>query len=89
MIDSSSFLKDSSKEIVLNSISLRSSRYCASLYAFSFASKEAFSSIRETGFSFLARLEENVEGFKTASLEYNHRHSIVGPILEVYKTFRD
>lgn len=44
---------------------------------------------RETGFSFLARLEENVKGFKTASLEYNHRHSIVGPILEVYKTFRD
>jgi len=44
---------------------------------------------RETGFSFLARLEENVEGFKTASLEYNHRHEIVAPILEVYKTFRD
>jgi len=44
---------------------------------------------RDTGFSFLARLEENVEGFKTASLEYNHRHQIVGPILEVYKTFRD
>jgi len=44
---------------------------------------------RETGFSFLARLEENVSGFKTASLEYNHRHEIVAPILEVYKTFRD
>lgn len=44
---------------------------------------------RETGFSFLARLEENVQGFKTASLEYNHRHEIVAPILEVYKTFRD
>ena len=44
---------------------------------------------RETGFSFLARLEENVEGFKTASLEQNHRHAIVSPILEVYKTFRD
>ena len=44
---------------------------------------------RETGFSFLARLEEHVKGFKTASLEYNHRHDIVGPILEVYKTFRD
>ena len=44
---------------------------------------------RDTGFSFLARLEENVEGFKTASLEYNHRHQIVRPILEVYKTFRD
>ena len=44
---------------------------------------------RETGFSFLARLEENVEGFKTASLEQNHRHAIVSPILEVYRTFRD
>lgn len=44
---------------------------------------------RETGFSFLARLEENVEGFKTASLEQNHRHAIVSPILEIYRTFRD
>ena len=44
---------------------------------------------RETGFSFLARLEENVEGFRTASLEQNHRHSIVSPILEIYRTFRD
>lgn len=44
---------------------------------------------RETGFSFLARIEEQVEGFRTASLEYNHRHQIVAPILQVYKTFRD
>jgi|TARA_R110002153_G_scaffold3349_2_gene16327 phosphate starvation-inducible protein PhoH and related proteins len=44
---------------------------------------------RETGFSFLSRVEENVEGFKTASLEYNHRHEIVAPVLKVYKTFRD
>ena len=44
---------------------------------------------RETGFSFLARIEEQVEGFRTASLEYNHRHEIVAPILNVYKTFRD
>ena len=44
---------------------------------------------RETGFSFLARIEEQVEGFKTASLEHNHRHEIVAPVLEVYKTFRD
>ena len=44
---------------------------------------------RETGFSFLARIEEQVEGFKTASLEHNHRHDIVAPVLEVYKTFRD
>jgi|TARA_B110000908_G_scaffold43414_1_gene52839 phosphate starvation-inducible PhoH-like protein len=44
---------------------------------------------RETGFSFLARVEEHVEGFMTHSLQQNHRHIIVAPILEVYKTFRD
>ena len=44
---------------------------------------------RETGFSFLSRLEEQVEGFKTHSLLKNHRHDIVTPILKVYKTFRD
>ena len=44
---------------------------------------------RETGFSFLSRLEEHVEGFKTINLEYNHRHVIVAPILKVYQTFRD
>lgn len=44
---------------------------------------------RETGFSFLSRIEEKVQGFKTHSLQYNHRHQIVAPILEVYKTFRD
>lgn len=44
---------------------------------------------RETGFSFLARIEEQVEGFVTHSLQQNHRHDIVAPILNVYKTFRD
>jgi len=44
---------------------------------------------RETGFSFLSRIEEKVEGFKTHTLLFNHRHNIVAPILEVYKTFRD
>ena len=44
---------------------------------------------RETGFSFLSRLEEHVEGFVTHSLELNHRHDIVAPLLKVYKTFRD
>ncbi len=44
---------------------------------------------RETGFSFLSRIEEKVGGFKTHSLLHNHRHDIVAPILEVYKTFRD
>lgn len=44
---------------------------------------------RESGFSFLNRLEEQVEGFKTITLEKNHRHNIVAPILGVYQKFRD
>ena len=44
---------------------------------------------RETGFSFLSRIEEEVPGFATHALLHNHRHAIVAPILEVYKTFRD
>lgn len=44
---------------------------------------------RDTGFSFLTRIEEQVQGFKTFVLNKNHRHEIVSPILEVYQTFRD
>ena len=44
---------------------------------------------RQTGFSFLARIEEQVPGFKVFALERNHRHDIVSPILKVYQTFRD
>mgnify|MGYP000258614317 FL=1 len=44
---------------------------------------------RETGFSFLSRLEEQVKGFSTINLVQNHRHEIVSPILKVYSTFRD
>lgn len=44
---------------------------------------------RDTGFSFLNRLEENVEGVKTINLMSNHRHEIVAPVLKVYETFRD
>lgn len=44
---------------------------------------------RQTGFSFLSRIEEHVEGFKVFALQQNHRHDIVSPILKVYQTFRD
>lgn len=44
---------------------------------------------RDTGFSFLSRIEESVEGFKTFALEKNHRHEIVSPVLKVYQNFRD
>ena len=44
---------------------------------------------KETGFSFLSRLEEQVKGVRVVVLKQNHRHPIVEPILEVYQTFRD
>lgn len=44
---------------------------------------------RETGFSFLSRIEESVGGFNVSTLLQNHRHEIVSPILKVYQTFRD
>ena len=44
---------------------------------------------RQTGFSFLNRLEEHVKGFRVVTLLQNHRHPIVEPILKVYQTFRD
>ena len=44
---------------------------------------------KETGFSFLTRVEEQVPGFKVFALKQNHRHEIVSPILKVYQDFRD
>jgi len=44
---------------------------------------------RTSGFSFLNRLEESVEGFKTFTLLENHRHKIVSPILSVYELYRE
>jgi phosphate starvation-inducible PhoH-like protein len=44
---------------------------------------------KDTGFSFLTRIEEQVPGFKVFALLVNHRHEIVSPILKVYQDFRD
>lgn len=44
---------------------------------------------KDSGLSFLSRVEEHVKGFKIISLKSNHRHEIVSPILKVYETFRD
>lgn len=44
---------------------------------------------KETGFSFLSRIEEQVSGFRVVELKQNHRHEIVSPILKVYQDFRD
>lgn len=44
---------------------------------------------KETGFSFLSRIEEHVAGFRVMALKQNHRHDIVSPILQVYQDFRD
>ena len=44
---------------------------------------------KDSGFSFLTRIEEQVKGFKIFTLKCNHRHEIVSPILKVYQDFRD
>lgn len=44
---------------------------------------------KDSGFSFLTRIEEQVEGFRIFTLKQNHRHEIVTPILKVYQDFRD
>lgn len=44
---------------------------------------------KETGFSFLTRVEEQVAGFRIFALKQNHGHEIVSPILKVYQDFRD
>jgi len=44
---------------------------------------------RQTGFSFLTRVEEQVQGVIICILKQNHRHPIVEPVLKVYETFRD
>ena len=44
---------------------------------------------KDSGFSFLSRLEEEVPGFKIIKLLTNHRHKIVEPILKVYENYKD
>lgn len=44
---------------------------------------------KDSGFSFLTRIEEQVKGFKVFALKQNHRHEIVEPILKVYEVYKD
>jgi len=44
---------------------------------------------KDSGFSFLTRIEEQVKGFKVFTLKANHRHEIVEPILKVYEIYKD
>jgi phosphate starvation-inducible PhoH-like protein len=44
---------------------------------------------KESGFSFLSRIEGQVDGFRVFELKQNHRHEIVVPVLKVYEQYRD
>lgn len=44
---------------------------------------------KESGFAFLEKYMNSVEGFAIVTLETNHRHSIVSDIIKVYEKFRD
>ena len=43
---------------------------------------------KDSGFDFICKYMKDVVGFKVITLETNHRHQIVDPILEIYKSFR-
>jgi len=43
---------------------------------------------KDSGFDFMIKHMVNVPSFNVVTLETNHRHEIVDPILEVYKSFR-
>jgi hypothetical protein len=44
---------------------------------------------KDSGFDFFLKLEINVPGVKVVSLEQNHRHKIVTPILDVFRNYRE
>ena len=43
---------------------------------------------KDSGFDFMVKHMVEVPSFNIVTLETNHRHEIVDPILEVYKSFR-
>jgi phosphate starvation-inducible PhoH-like protein len=44
---------------------------------------------KDSGFDFFLKLELETPGVKVITLEQNHRHSIVDPILKVFTRYRD
>lgn len=44
---------------------------------------------KESGFDFFLKLELEIPGVKVVSLEQNHRHRIVEPVLKVFSQYRD
>lgn len=44
---------------------------------------------KDSGFDFFAKLEIQVTGVKIFSLQQNHRHEIVDPVLDIFTTYRD
>jgi phosphate starvation-inducible protein PhoH and related proteins len=44
---------------------------------------------KDSGFDFFLKIEINVPGVKVISLEQNHRHNIVAPILDVFRNYRE
>lgn len=44
---------------------------------------------KDSGFDFFLKLELEIPGVKVVSLEQNHRHRIVEPVLKVFSTYRD
>jgi phosphate starvation-inducible protein PhoH len=44
---------------------------------------------KDSGFDFFLKLEPQVSGIKVITLEQNHRHKIVEPVLKVFADYRE
>jgi phosphate starvation-inducible PhoH-like protein len=44
---------------------------------------------KDSGFDFFLKLEPQVSGIKVITLEQNHRHKIVEPVLKVFSDYRE
>lgn len=84
IVDEAQNVTQSQMEMVIGRLGLHSKMaICGDLAQIDLKDK------RLTGFSFLNRVEEQVQGVKVVNLETNHRHPIVAPVLKVYQMFRD
>lgn len=84
IVDEAQNVTDTQMEMVIGRLGIGSKMaICGDLSQIDLKNK------KDTGFSFLSKIEPEVPNFKVITLLKNHRHPIVPEILEVYKKYRE
>lgn len=84
IVDEAQNVTDTQMEMVIGRLGIGSKMsICGDLSQIDLKNK------KETGFSFLSKIETEVPKFKVITLLKNHRHPIVPEVLEVYKKYRE